>query len=412
MLLSLLNYSKGYVRIEVRGAYIERFLNICAKNHIDFWRLERLDIDVLRASVSIGGFRRLRRLSRRAMCRVHIVRKTGVPFFTWRVRRRYALVAGAALIAAALVWCSGYIWTINVHGGSRATQTQVLAALDELGFRPGIRRTTDVGTLRTEVMLRLPNVSWLAVNILGTNAEVIVRERPEKPAIVPQDEPSDIRADRSGVIVRMDVKAGQACVSVGHTVLAGDTLVTGKLVSASEYNEVPTRYVHSLADITLRSWYELRAVLPKTYYKKEYTGDEHTRAALLFADRRINLFVNSGNPYPFCDKINMINRLGAGQATVFPLALEQEVYRAFSGEKCVYTAAEADALLRGWLSRRLADQTGGGEVLKAEFTLTEDEGAFYGVYSAECIERVGEQMPLIPDAPNPPSAPADPNAQT
>ena len=44
--------------------------------------------------------------------------------------------------------------------------------------------------------------------------------------------------------------------------------------------------------------------------------------------------------------------------------------------------------------------------------MTEDEGAFYGVYSAECIERVGEQMPLIPDAPSAPSAPADPNAQT
>ena len=36
MLLGLINYVRGNVRVEIQGAAIERFLNLCAQNQIAF----------------------------------------------------------------------------------------------------------------------------------------------------------------------------------------------------------------------------------------------------------------------------------------------------------------------------------------------------------------------------------------
>ena len=37
MLMRCINFMRGSVRIAVRGAGIERFLNVCAANGIMFW---------------------------------------------------------------------------------------------------------------------------------------------------------------------------------------------------------------------------------------------------------------------------------------------------------------------------------------------------------------------------------------
>ena len=42
MLLGLINYVRGWVRVEIRGAAIERFLNLCAQTEIAFWDVRRL----------------------------------------------------------------------------------------------------------------------------------------------------------------------------------------------------------------------------------------------------------------------------------------------------------------------------------------------------------------------------------
>ena len=55
MLLGLINYVRGWVRVEIRGAAIERFLNLCAQNDIAFWDVRRLAPDVVQATVRIQG---------------------------------------------------------------------------------------------------------------------------------------------------------------------------------------------------------------------------------------------------------------------------------------------------------------------------------------------------------------------
>ena len=99
----LLTFLKGSVRVELNCRYAERAINLCARNHVDFTDLRRTPEGAVRMTVGIGGYAALRRISRETGAfTVKTVRREGAPFLLWRIRRRYALLAGLALCAAAI----------------------------------------------------------------------------------------------------------------------------------------------------------------------------------------------------------------------------------------------------------------------------------------------------------------------
>ena len=98
----IVNFFFGSVRVEVRGSYPERFLNLCARNGIKFRNMETCDVGVFRIDMSPRSFLVIRDIARRSMCRVHIVSKNGLPFLVRRVKKRTLLVAGFALFCIAL----------------------------------------------------------------------------------------------------------------------------------------------------------------------------------------------------------------------------------------------------------------------------------------------------------------------
>ena len=66
----------GEVRIQVCGASVERFLNLCARSGIRLRRTQRVDFGELHATVPVRDFKRLRSLMGRTGCRVHILCST------------------------------------------------------------------------------------------------------------------------------------------------------------------------------------------------------------------------------------------------------------------------------------------------------------------------------------------------
>ena len=89
----------GQVRVRVTGASLTRFLNLCAAQGITLRQMDRTAWNELHATLSIRDFRTLRRHMGRTGCRVHILRKRGLPFLAARLRPRTALWGGAVLAA-------------------------------------------------------------------------------------------------------------------------------------------------------------------------------------------------------------------------------------------------------------------------------------------------------------------------
>ncbi len=391
MLIQGVNFLRGSVRIEVRGAGVERFFNICAANGIDFWGVRRTAGDCLEASVRIGGFFALRPFARRCMCRIHVVEKRGAPFYGRRLRRRRALLTGAVLCAVFLYVLSGFVWTIGIEGCESVTQAEVMMLLEQNGLRVGARTAgIDTAKLRNNLLRQSGRLSYLAVNLRGSHAQVIVRERGTEREPVDVSTPCDVVADRPGVIARLIVRNGAAAAEVGKTVAVGDLLAGGSMVS--QQGEV--RLVHADAEATVRTWRTVRLALSERIDGARETGAKKTRRALIIGAKRFNLYFVESAPFACYDKKVEKKSLSVSENLLFPLALVTETYTELercplelSEEKCAET-------LHGRLRDMLRRQAAGAAVTELDYRFEKREGFWLAALRAECLERCGVQVPL------------------
>ena len=56
--------------------------------------------------------------------------------------------------------------------------------------------------ISNDMLLKIPELSWIAVNISGSHADILVRERIPKPLIVDENAPTMVYAVKSGIITK------------------------------------------------------------------------------------------------------------------------------------------------------------------------------------------------------------------
>ena len=289
----IINFFRGSVLYTVTGAFPERFLNLCAQNAVPFWGLEWLDDHTLRLCFARKDAKKARTLAEKVMCEAK-ARRVGVPFFLAKFRRRYAFLAGLALAVAAVCVLSRFILTIEVTGNRAVSTAVILSELNRQGVRVGAYGPSiDEKVVSQEALLRIPALSWMAVNLHGTRAEVIVREKVPKPDIVDRTVPSHVVSAATGIITHMEVLEGQPLFQEGDTVLAGEILISGVIdVPEPQYadTDLGTRITHAMGNVWARTWRTLEARIPLEAQVKRYTGEEVTRYSLGILDRRLNFY--------------------------------------------------------------------------------------------------------------------------
>lgn len=218
----------GYARLEVCGVHPERVLNACAAAGIACTASEPVDAYTLRITVRARCAETAAELARRSQCEVKTLYRRGLPQLLRRAARYRGACAGLLVAVLAVLTSSLFIWRIDVTGNETLTTGQILRCLDECGVRPGTYWPALSNDLvRNDMILCLPELRWLTVNVHGSRAEVIVREKDPLPDITPDDTPVSIYASATGVILSMDVYAGEARVVPGAAVEPGDVLVSG-----------------------------------------------------------------------------------------------------------------------------------------------------------------------------------------
>ena len=173
---------RGTIKTEVECRYPERFINICAANGVEFFDLRRTATDKLLVTLHIGDYRRLRLLAGQGGFTVRAAEKLGAPFFLWRMRRRWALITALSVCIVAVWISSFFILEIEVSGNEKVGSGKILEELKELGVGIGtMRLSISQEYISNEMLQKIPELSWIAVNCRGSHAEVLVREALPKP---------------------------------------------------------------------------------------------------------------------------------------------------------------------------------------------------------------------------------------
>ncbi len=155
-------------------------------------------------------------------------------------------MVGALLFVLIVVIMQSFVWTIEVNGITTISESEFLETLKEEGLHYGtFKGKADLPLLQRNVMKRIEEIGWMSVNIIGTKAEVEIKEKEIKPHIIEADVPCNIKAERDGVIIGMNTKYGEAVVSPGSAVIEGSLLVSGVLENPSG----DVSFVHADAEV-------------------------------------------------------------------------------------------------------------------------------------------------------------------
>ena len=207
-IIRIIRYARGVVRFEIRDGYIERFINLCAQGGVPIWDGRRTG-GRYTACTTVAGSKRLVAFAEKAGATLEIRQRQGVPPLLTRYRKRVGLFAGAFILLAALGVLGGFIWQIQVSGLETLTQEEVLTALDGLGVRQGVwRRSIDARDVERQMMIRMSEVAWIAVNLRGSTAYVEVKERVPPPARIDDAVPHNVVASGTWFLVCLGLPEG------------------------------------------------------------------------------------------------------------------------------------------------------------------------------------------------------------
>ena len=377
----------GTAKIEICGTHPEAFMNACAINGIELWKLECID----EFTVSLWAYEKdmaiIESIAQRAMCAFKTLEISGGSKNKSFLKRRKLLLVFILLFAVLLAVSSLFIWEIDVYGNNELTKSEIIRELANCGigegtYWPGI----SAEMVRSKMLIRLPELSWMTVNISGSRASVLVQERKAKPEIYVESKAAHIVAAESGIIKSVSVSEGRNQIHKGQTVSKGQLLVSGVMDSISG----DSRLVRSKANIIADTCREINMIYPNKMRSKISSNRTKLRFAVKFAKKRINFYLNGRNNVDECDKIITEYKLGFDGLFALPISVITEKILPYKGQEFKTDISELICSQQlGRLSENLK-----GNVEYSSFSEAENGGLTYVTLYAQCREDIAKTVEI------------------
>ena len=200
---------RGYAVIKAVGAEPTRLIDRCADENIDFCGVCPEDEITFIFKTRLKHAEEILGFAEKCCCEAEIIERRGAPIEIKKLRRRYALWILPLILIFLLVASHFFIWEIEITGNDAVSDIEILNALEDSGvyigsFWPDF--TSD--SIRSRVLVKVPELKWLSVSVFGSKAVVEVRERTDIPELFDEDEAVKIVAGEPGIIQSISVLRG------------------------------------------------------------------------------------------------------------------------------------------------------------------------------------------------------------
>ena len=387
MVKHIINLLKGEVTARVESGFPERVLNLCGEYGLAFWDLQWESAAAFTFTLTWRDWKRLRRLTAKLDCELTPVGWRGTPFFLGRMRYRYGLWITLGVCSLLLLWGSFFIWDFEIEGNETVPDQEILRALEKYGVAFGTFGY-DVNSfqLRNDLLLELPELSYIAINVRGSRAYVQVRERVDAPEIIDKEQPGNTVASKDALVTTIEPWDGEKMVLPGTMVKEGQLLISGVVDSGYGGN----RYIRGMGKVYGRTWYTLQCRVPLTVTEKTYTGEKSVRRAVLLGKNRVNLYFGSSISQDNCDKIIHWNQWELPGGLVLPITVVTETLEEYTLTETRRSQEEAQTLGTLVLDRELDALLGDGELVSRQINSRVEGDTLLVTLTAECEEQIGK----------------------
>lgn len=391
-MISIRNWLRGCVELEIRGAGAARFFTLASEKKASFWGTKALDIDRFTAWVTVDDAIRITPLAGKAGCHLRIRTKRGAPFAARPLKKRRFLWLGGMICLILTVWIYGAIWTISVEGCRETSEREILALLEEAGLKTGTRRKNlPLRNIRDTVMQQCDQLSYLTINFSGVQAKIRVWERKETPPRLDDRTPCDVISDKTGLITAIRVRQGKRLFGVGDVVQAGEKLATGRL----ENDRGEITLVHAAAQVEIRTWYTRKCIVPAELQICAAEETVRETKSLILGKQRFPRRMIEKPVEAWYDKIISRKSLFLREDFRLPVALETERWQGGTVRKFEPDREALSALLEERMLISLEQDFPEARLQAETFSLRQKkDGSWEGTLCAELLEICGVEVPL------------------
>ena len=384
MITHLLRSIFGTVTVSVTGR-TEQFIELVLKSDLKCWNIQSKKDGSLSFCMYRNSFIKLHPFVRKTHSKVHIIKKSGLPYSLRGYKRRYGLVIGAVLFAALFYISSLFIWHIEISGCENVTKQEIMTRLAEHGINVGsFKSELDIKNIENSFLYNYPKMSWISINLKGTTAYVEVREINERPKLIDSSEPCNIYASRDGVIASVHAYMGYSVVKAGDTVSAGDLIVSGNYTDkyGEEYK------LHSYAKIMAYTTHSHTVTVPFDTFEQIKTGNYKNKYSLKLTRFVIPLYFKENILYNNYSITKSEKKFRISKDIVLPISLMKTTYTetvdSYYRKSTEVALADAYELLRDFEVDLV-----GIQILDKKYEETVDENGVTVRVILECYEDIG-----------------------
>lgn len=336
-------FAMGSCVISLKESDAAALLDMCMKKRLAYRSLSVFtDTDGERRAImlcTLGTYRRILKslIASELNIEIKLERGVGIPFLFKRYKYRVGAFAGFFIMCAIIYASLCVVWDIRIVGNDSVSEIEVIRELEDAGLSVGKKiGMLDVDEIENRMLISSDSISWVSINIIGTVANVEVREKQKAPDKI-EAKPSNLIATQNGEIISLEVYTGKPVVKIGDIVSKGDILVSGIYDSPN----FGFRLRPSIGKIFARTEHSIEIEIPYEYPSKVYTGVEIRENKLIFFSNIIKLSKNSGNLPTNCDTIKESNIFSLVSERDMPIVFESVRHLEYKYEPATRTCDEA-----------------------------------------------------------------------
>lgn len=206
--------------------------------------------------------------------------KCGLPFIIRPYLQRKGLFVGAVLSVLIVSVLSSCVWTITVNGNEKYTDSQILQLAEAYGIRQGsFRRSIDAKAIREDIKATVDGINWFTVYIDKTAVTIEVLEKTGDNEILDLTTPCNIISDIDGELLKLEVYTGEAALTAGNAVTAGDLLISGVVERADGSSD----FVHARGKAVIRTNREIVKTIPRSINTYRLSAENIKSSLYLFS---------------------------------------------------------------------------------------------------------------------------------
>lgn len=328
------NFFQGTISVEVTGRLLSPLLNQLNRSGIYLWDVRKTSDETIQFTLNLRDFRYFRACLKKTNCKFTIKHKSGIPFFNWRLRKRYMFVAGFLFFLLFIWTMTGFIWDIEVRDqhGKQLTyeaETVIREQLVEIGVAEGTwkRNIPDKDMIQSQLREQLQNeYVWIGTEVQGTKLKItavpIAKAKTDEKSV-----PSNLVARKQAMIHRILVYEGVAYVKPGQKVSANQILISGSLYE----DEQGGKKIAAEGVVEGIVWYTVEVALPLQREVETYTGNSVKKHRLVWKQWDVPLYLRKSLAELVDHDMTTVVKQAEWGTMRFPVELHVDTY--FEKEK-------------------------------------------------------------------------------